>query len=237
MAGPAPLAAVELLHAELAKVVNAGASLATRAPPPWAALLVGVGVLFLLHGARHRVVLALPGGAVVGLLAARAFVAAMDGPGSAVQRELLLVAAGGGALLCAGWPPIFPALALALPGAVAGAILSPVGGALPGAVVGGLAGAAIGAALREWVASMAAGGIGGAAVIGGALGLLAKRAISVELLAHPMAILAVWAVLAVAGAAFHAGRAWPRPRSASAEGQGLGRPPERSAWDAPGADR
>jgi hypothetical protein len=209
--------ALALLHAEAAGLIAAGARLALRAPPPWAALHVGVGVLVVLHGARNRHVLALPGGAVLGVAVARLLVTALSGPGAAVQLELLWVSAGVGALACAGWPPLFPVLGVAVPGIAAGWLLPIAGrpwlGALAGAVGGGL----VGALAREWVASLAAGGIGAAAAIAGALGLLAKQPIGHALAEHPMALLAIWTVLSVAGAAFHAGRAWPKDSGRPAE--------------------
>jgi hypothetical protein len=237
MAGQAALPALAVLHAELSRVISAGERLALQAPPPWAALMAGVGVLFLLHGARHRVVLAVPGGAVLGLLGARIFVTVMDGPGAAVQGELLAVAAGGGALLCAGWPPIFPVLAVAIPAAVAGGVVGAAGRAWLGAAVGAAVGGGLGALLREWVACLAAGGIGGAAVVAGGLGLLAGRPIAAELGEHPMALLAAWTVLAVAGAAFHAGRAWPKPGGAGRGEVEAMEEQDRTAWDSRGADR
>lgn len=216
MAEPAT-GAVALLHSEAASLIAAGARLALRAPPPWAALLLGVGVLFVLHGARNRHVLAIPGGAVLGVAIARLLVTALKGPGAAVQVELLWVSAGMGALACGGWPPLFPVLGAAVPGIAAGWLLPIAGrpwlGALAGAVGGGL----VGALAREWVASLAAGGIGAAAVIAGALGLLARQPLARSLAEHPMALLAIWTVLSVAGAAFHAGRAWPRDRDRPAE--------------------
>src|SRR5512138_409023 len=108
MAATAAVSTLELLHGEIARLVEAGARIAVKAPPPWAALLLGAGLVYLLLGARERHVLALPGGAALGLLAARLFVTAMDGPGAAVQEELLWVCAGAGALACGGWPPLFP---------------------------------------------------------------------------------------------------------------------------------
>lgn len=209
MAEPAAIPALATLHEELTTLIVAGARLASKAPPPWAALLLGAGIVFLLHGARHRHVLALPGGAVLGLVAARLIVNLANGPGAAVQSELLWVAAGTGALVCAGWPPLFPALALAIPGLLVGSWL-PIGGRVwLGALAGGAGGGLVGALAREWVASLAAGGLGGAAALAGALGLLAKQPVGRVLRDHPMVLLAIWAILAVAGAAFHAGRAWP----------------------------
>jgi hypothetical protein len=213
MAATAAVPTLALLHGEVARLVEAGARIAMKAPPPWAALLLGAGVVYLLHGARERHVLALPGGAVLGLLGARLFVAAMDGPGAAVQDELLWVCAGAGALACGAWPPLFPPLALAIPGVAIGWLLPIAGHAWLGALAGGAGGALVGALSREWVAALTAGGLGGATALAGALGLLAKLPPGRVLRDHPMAIVAVWAVLAVAGAAFHAGRAWPGPRS------------------------
>lgn len=204
-----------LLYAEVTRLVDAGGRLASRAPPPWAALLLGVGIVYLLHGARERHVLALPGGAVLGLLAARLAVAAMDGPGAAVQDELLWISAGVGAFACGAWPPLFPALALAVPGLALGWHLPIAGRAWLGALAAGAGGALVGALAREWVASLAAGGLGAAVAIAGALGLLARRSAGETLLEHPVALVAAWTVLAVAGAAFHAGRAWPERRGPS----------------------
>ncbi len=161
-------------------------------------------------------------------MTARLLATALDGPGSPVQPELLWIAGGVGALVCAGWPPAFPVLALAIPGVVVGwrypIALRPWLGAVAGAAIGG----AIGATLREWVAALAAGGLGAATILGGALGLLARRPIAAELAGHPMALLAAWTVLAVAGAAFHAGRAWP-PRRAGGRGQPQGYPADDRA--------
>lgn len=209
MAGPAEATVLGLIHAEASRLTLAGAALAARTPPPWAALLAGVGLVYLLHGARNRHVLAIPGGAVLGAVAARLGAFAFGAGGAAVQPELLWVSAGAGAFACGAWPPLFPPLALAVPGLVAG-WAAPLGVApWLGALAGGAAGAAAGALMREWVAALAAGGIGAAAVIAGGLGLLARRPAGQALLGHPMALLAIWTVLAVAGAAFHAGRAWP----------------------------
>lgn len=217
-----------LLHSEASSVISAGVKLAMKAPPPWAALLVGAGVVFLLHGARHRLVLALPGGVALGLATARLLVTALDGPGSAVQVELLWIAGGVGALVCAGWPPAFPMLALAIPGVVIGWQYPIALRPWLGAVVGGAIGAAVGATLREWVAALAAGGLGAAAILAGGCGLVAKRPIAGELADHPMALFAAWTVLAVAGAAFHAGRAWPAQRPGGS-GQPLAYPPDDRA--------
>lgn len=213
MAATAAVPTLELLHGEIARLVEAGARIAVKAPPPWAALLLGAGLVYLLLGARERHVLALPGGAALGLLAARLFVTAMDGPGAAVQEELLWVSAGAGALACGGWPPLFPPLALAIPGLAIGSLLPIAGHAWLGALAGGAGGALVGALSREWVASLAAGGLGGGTALAGAIALLAKQPLGRMLRDHPMALVAAWAVLAVAGAAFHAGRAWPAPRS------------------------
>lgn len=209
--------ALASIHAELMALVAAGARLAVKAPPPWAALLLGAGIVFLLHGARHRYVLAIPGGGVLGILAARLVVSALNGPGAAVQTEILWVAGGLGALGCGGWPPIFPPLALAVPGLAIGAFLPIAGQAWLGALAWGAGGALVGLLTREWVAAMAAGALGSATAIAGGLGLLANHAIGRALLDHPMAIVAIWSILTVAGAAFHAGRAWPRPAGPRAD--------------------
>lgn len=231
----AAASALALLHAELSGLVAAGVRLAALAPPPWAALLAGAGVAFAFHGARRRHLLAAPGGAVLGLLAARMALAALDRTG-AVQAELLWVAAGGGALVCAAWPPLFPVLALALPAAAAGGLAGVAGRAWLGAVLGAAVGVGLGALLREWVAALAAGGLGAAAVVAGGLGLLSRRPIVAELAERPFALVAVWVVLAVAGAAFHAGRAWPKPGAPRREGPELAQPDEE-AWDSREADR
>lgn len=214
MVAPSTLA---LLHGEVARLVEAGARLAAKAPPPWAALLLGAGVVYLLHGARERHLLALPGGAVLGLLAARLFVMATDGPGAGVQEELTWISAGVGALACGAWPPLFPVLALAIPGLAIGWHLPLAGRPWLGALAGGAGLGLVGALAREWVAALAAGGLGGVAATGGAIGLLGRSSAGTTLRDHPMAVVAIWAVLAVAGAAFHAGRAWPARRAAPAE--------------------
>jgi hypothetical protein len=209
VAGSAALPALTVLHGEASRLAAVGAALATRTPPPWAALLLGVGILYMLHGARNRYALAVPGGAVLGLAAARLLVLALNGPGAPVQPEILWVSAGMVALACAGWPTIFPVAAAAIPGLAVGWLLPIAGRAWLGAAAGALGMGLLGALAREWVASLAAGGLGAAAAIVGALGLLARSPIGLALAAHPVALLAIWAVLTVAGAAFHAGRAWP----------------------------
>lgn len=211
------LRALTLLHGEASRLAAGAAVLAQRTPPPWAALLLGAGILYLLHGARNRYVLAIPGGAALGLLAARLLVTALNGPGAAVQAEVLWVSAGLGAFACAGWPPLFPVAAAAVPGLAVGWLLPIAGRAWLGAAVGAMGAGLVGALAREWIAGLAAGGIGAAAAISGALGLLARRPIGVALAEHPVALLAVWSVLAVAGAAFHAGRAWPPVRGRGGE--------------------
>jgi hypothetical protein len=204
--------ALAVLHVELSRELAAAAALALKTPPPWAALLAVGGVLFLVAGARRRWLLAGPAGAVLGLVVARLAVLALDGPGAAVQPEARWVAAGTGALLCLAWPSALPPLGLAVPGLVVGWAFPIAGRPWLGALVAALAGAGIGALLKEWVAAAAAGGVGAAALLGGALGLLARRPIATELAERPMALLAAWVIVAVAGAAFHAGRAWPPPR-------------------------
>lgn len=221
MDGLAEASVLALLHAEASRLIGEGARLAAKAPPPWAALLGGIGVVFLLHGARNRHVLAIPGGALLGAALARLGSWAFGAAGAAVQPELLWVSAGAGAFACGAWPPLFPALAVAVPGLVAGGFVhrgGAGGGGVLGALAGGAVGGLVGALAREWVAALAAGGMGAAAVIGGGLGLLARHPIGRALLGHPMALLAIWTVLTVAGAAFHSGRAWPRPGARPAPG-------------------
>ena len=120
MAGLAEASALALLHTEASRLIGEGARLAAKAPPPWAALLAGLGVVYLLHGARNRHVLAIPGGALLGVALARLGTWGFGAAGAAVQPELLWVSAGAGAFACGAWPPLFPALAVAAPGLVAG---------------------------------------------------------------------------------------------------------------------
>ncbi|HSM91737.1 MAG TPA: hypothetical protein VLT47_02560, partial [Anaeromyxobacteraceae bacterium] len=149
----------------------------------------------------------------------------LEAPGTPLPPAAWWAAGGVGALASAAWPPIFPPLVLAVPGALIGLQLPIAMRPWLGAVAGALAGGALGALVREWVAALAAGGIGAAALLGGAIGLLAKRPIAVELGGHPMVLLAAWSVFAVSGAAFHAGRAWP---SEGAKGRGDPASPQSS---------
>jgi hypothetical protein len=223
--------ALGTLHAALARAVSAAIGLALDAPPPWAALLLGAGLVFLLHGGRRRLPLALPGGALLGLGIAR-WIAALQGAPS-LALEPGVVAATAGAFACAAATSLFPPLAAALPAAVVGAHLGVAGRAWLGAALAALAGAGVGALLREWVAAAAAGAIGAAAILGGALGLLARQPIAGELRERPWAVVALWVVLAVAGAAFHAGRAWKAPGAGRRAGDEI-RPADRPQAGADG---
>lgn len=186
---------------------------AGRLPWPAAVGAVVAGAVALGFGARARRPLAAAGGALVGLAAGAALASWIAGwvvvPG-------LLVGAGSAlalGVLAGLFPPLFIFAAGALPGALLGAALPQAGQpwyGLLGLAVGGLT--AVG--LARWVAAVAAAGLGAALLAVGLLAAAGDWAPARALASHPLALVALLAVLTVSGAAFQHATAWrpPEPR-------------------------
>jgi hypothetical protein len=183
----------------------------SRLPWPAAVAALLAGAVALGFGARARRPLAVAGGGAVGV-AVGAALAGWLGGGSAVPG---LLAAAAGALLLgvlAGlFPPLFIFAAGALPGALVGSTLP-----APGQPWYGLLGLAVGGLLAlgstRWVAAVAAAGLGAGLLAVGLFGAAGGWAPARVLAAHPLVLVALLAVLTVAGAAFQHGTAWPPPR-------------------------
>ncbi len=181
-----------------------------RLPWPAAVGAAVAGVVALGFGARARRPLAVAGGALIGVAAGTALSGWMGGwlavPG------LLSGAAGALALgVVSGiYPPLFIFAAGALPGALIGATLPQVGQpwyGLLGLAIGGLT--ALG--LARWVAAVAAAGLGAALLALGLLAVAGDWPPTRVLAAHPLALVALLAVLTVSGAAFQHATAWRLP--------------------------
>jgi hypothetical protein len=197
-----------------ARIAEAGegvawlAEAARRLPWPGALLLVAAGLWLLAAGARNRRVIAALGGAAAGAVWALAFRGSLSARLGFPAPTLAGIGAGLAAIVSALFPPAFPLLAGALPGAIVGARV-PLGGSATAGVAGGaLVGGVIAAVFAELVAAWTAASLGAAAVLGATLSLWSRRPWTGELVAHPFALVAIGAVMAVAGAAFQLGSAW-----------------------------
>jgi hypothetical protein len=206
----------------------AGAVGAASWPIQAAVILAGMGAL--LFGARARRPVAALGAASVAAAAA-SWLGAPLGSALGLSSSMLAVssAAVAGAL-AALLPPIFPVLAGALPGALLADLLAPTDRRLEVLVIGAVLGAVAGFLSARLVASVIASSLGAMAVAVGATGALLATTVGRALHDHPVAILAIALILAVAGAAFQYPTAWGR----SASGQARKRDPSRRvAPDAP----
>ncbi|HET6923522.1 MAG TPA: hypothetical protein VFI16_10290 [Anaeromyxobacteraceae bacterium] len=185
---------------------------------PWpaaaAALLAGAAAMGF--GARSRRPLAAAGGGLVGFAAGVALAGWLGG--GAVPW---LLAASGGALalgvLAGLYPPLFIFAAGALPGALVGSALPATGQpwyGLLGLAVGGL----LALGFVRWVAAVAAAGVGAALLAAGFFGAAGDWAPARVLASHPLALVALLAVLTVSGAAFQHATAWRRPRPRGPDG-------------------
>jgi hypothetical protein len=185
---------------------------------------VAAGLLVLLVGARARRPVAVVGGAGVAAVAAHL----LGEPASAALgipvSTLAVASAAVAGAIAAVVPQVFPALAGALPGALLAGLLAPAERKLEvlaaGALLGGLLGGLLGVLAARPVAAAVASGVGALAVSIGAAGALQGTGPGRALLAHPTAILAAAAILAVAGTAFQFSRAWGRGGKSSS-----GKPP------------
>jgi hypothetical protein len=172
--------------------------------------VVVTGLAILLVGARARRPVAVVGAAALGAVSAAWLgpgvpaLAAMSGPALAAAAGLVAGA------LAAAIPQVFPMLAGALPGALLGDLLAPDGRRLEAVAAGALLGALVGLLAARWVASATAAGVGALLFAIGGAGLLRDTGLGRSVVRHPVSILAVATVLAVAGAAFQLSRAWGR---------------------------
>ena len=182
----------------------------SRLPWPVAVGAIAAGAVALGFGARARRPLAVVGGALVGLAAGAALAGWIGGrvavPGLFVGAASALALG----VLAGLWPPIFIFAAGALPGALVGAALPQAGQpwyGLLGLAVGGLA--AIG--LARWVAAVTAAGLGAALLAVGVFAAAGGWPPARALAGHPLALVALLAVLTVSGAAFQHASAWRPP--------------------------
>ena len=180
-----------------------------RLPWPVAAGALLVGAAVLGFGSRARRPLAMAGGALVGL-AAGAALAGWIGGWVTVPALLVAVTSALALGVLAGlYPPLFIFAAGALPGALLGSALPQAGQpwyGLLGLAVGGL----LALGFSRWVAAVAAAGLGAGLLAAGLLGMASDWAPARALASHPLALVALLAVLTVSGAAFQHARAWPR---------------------------
>jgi len=179
-------------------------------PWPVAAGVVVAGLLVLLVGARARRPVAVVGAAGVAALAAHWL---GERAGARLGISIPALAAGSAAAagsLSAVVPQVFPVLAGALPGALLASLFSPADRRLEVLAVGALVGGLLGLLAARPVAAAVASTVGALAVALGAAGALHGTGPGRALLAHPTAILAAAAILAVAGTAFQYSRAWGR---------------------------
>ena len=197
---------------------------------PIPAAVVLAGLVALLFGARaRRPVAAL--GAAGAAAAAASWLGAPVGSALGLSPSMLAAwsAAVAGAL-AALLPPVFPALAGALPGALLAGLLAPADRRLEVLAVGAVLGAVAGFLAARLIASLVASAVGAMAVTLGAAGALGATNVGRALHDHPVAILAVAVILAVAGTGFQYPNAWGRRAAGPARKRDASR---RAAPDAP----
>ncbi len=162
--------------------------------------LIAVGVGLLAASDRLRRPVAFLGGAAIGALAVIAFRSLV--PGSLSSAAWGWAAAGVCGAASAAAPPVFPALAGGLVGALMGVHVPVLGRPLVGAFIAGAVGAALLAVSARAVAAILASLAGGLALGIGLVTLSGGREIAAELAARPMVLLGFAVVTGVAGAAF-----------------------------------
>jgi hypothetical protein len=197
------------LAGEAVRWVGGVAGEVVRAPWLAAVAMVAVGVVTLALGARLRRPIATLGGALVGVGAALAFSEAVASPLGLSPASAAGVAAAVLGAACFAFPPLFPAVAGALPGALAARGIAPADQQALALGLGAAVGAAVGAVLARLVVAAVASAIGAMVLALGVAGLLAHAGAGEMLLSHPVALVGLAAVLAVAGVAFQLPRAWP----------------------------
>ena len=208
--------------AEIREALDGAARLAQGARGlGWAgALALGAaGLWLLLDGARRRRPIAAVVGGAAGALAAAAlgrWAEARLGISPPVLAAVAALAVGAGA---AAFPPLFAFAVGTLPGACLGSLLPLGGSEVAGAIAGALAGGVAATLLVAPVAAATSASLGAALLAGSALSALGPRPVGAELAARPFVLLGLVAVLAVAGAAFQARRAWQAPGPSLPPGQ------------------
>jgi len=187
-----------------------------RSPWPVSAGVVVAGLAVMLFGARARRPVAVAGAAGVAAVAAQWMGTRAGALLGMPPSTLAAVAAAVTGAVAALVPQVFPALAGAFPGALLAELFAPADRKLEVLAAGALLGGVLGVLAARPVAAVVASGAGALAVAVGAAGALRGTAPGRALLAHPSAILAAAAILAVAGTAFQYSRAWGRGGEASA---------------------
>jgi predicted membrane protein len=172
--------------------------------------VVVAGLAVMLFGARARRPVAVAGAAGVAAVAAQWMGTRAGALLGMPPSTLAAVAAAATGAVAALVPHVFPALAGAFPGALLAELFAPADRKLEVLAAGAILGGVLGVLAARPVAAVVASGAGALAVAVGAAGALRGTAPGRALLAHPSAILAAAAILAVAGTAFQYSRAWGR---------------------------
>lgn len=162
----------------------------------------GLGIVALTMAGRFPRGLAAAGGAALGALAAYAFRAPLAlhvGVSLAVAAPVVAVVAGA---VCALSPLPFPVAAGALPGLILGLRVPIAGRAVLGGAVGALAAGLVALLFARPFAIGFASALGGLLVAAASVGLGGDRPLARDLAAHPLAVVALALVLAIAGAAY-----------------------------------
>ena len=203
---------------------------AARTLPAWAAVgLLLTGAAALAVGSAARRPLGAAGGALAGAAAGAAAAGWVAAKASVPPLASTMLCAGAVAILAGIFPPVFIFAAGALPGALVGWAFPLQGEPALGLAAGAVLGGAVALLAARWVAALTAAGLGAALVAAGLFGLAGGSPVLQALEAHPVALLAVLAVLTVAGAAFQHPRAWrgeagkgkiSRPASATPASEG-----------------
>ena len=165
-----------------------------------------LGVVFLTLAGRFPRGLAVAGGAVLGALAAVAFRAPLAthvGVSLVVAVPVLATVA---AAACALVPLAFPVAVGALPGLLLGLEVPLAGRAAIGGAVGALVAGGVALLFARVVAIGSVSALGGLLAATGAVAIGGARPLAREFSAHPLAILALALVLAIAGAAYQLAR-------------------------------
>jgi len=187
-----------------------------RSPWPVSAGVVVAGLAVMLFGARARRPVAVAGAAGVAAVAAQWMGTRAGALLGMPPSTLAAVAAAATGAVAALVPHVFPALAGAFPGALLAELFAPADRKLEVLAAGAILGGVLGVLAARPVAAVVASGAGALAVAVGAAGALRGTPPGRALLAHPSAMLAAAAILAVAGTAFQYSRAWGRGGEASA---------------------
>jgi hypothetical protein len=165
-----------------------------------------LGLVLLTIAGRFPRGLAVAGGAVLGALSAVAFRAPLAthvGVSLVVAAPVLAIVA---AAACALLPLAFPVAVGALPGLLLGLEVPLAGRAAFGGAIGALVAGGVALLFARVVAIGSVSALGGLLVASAAVAIGGARPLARELSAHPLAILALALVLAIAGAAYQLAR-------------------------------